>query len=149
MRRIEISAQDQSLLVYEGDVVSHRFPVSTSALGIGVEEGSLKTPTGLFRVAQKIGDGAPLGAVFKGRIPTGDIGDETMAEDLVQTRILWLDGLEAHNANTKGRFIYIHGTNHESSIGLPSSHGCVRMRNRDVVTLYELVGEGAEVVIRP
>ena len=148
MRRIEVSVASQSLAVLEGDEVTHRFPISTSALGVGSDLGSFKTPCGKFRIAEKIGDGAPPGAVFRSRLATGEIGKATMPDDLVQTRILWLDGLEPHNANTKERYIYIHGTNHESRIGEPASHGCVRMGNEDVIALYELVEEGAEVIIR-
>ncbi len=87
--------------------------------------------------------------VFRGRVPTGEIGSEDVPEDLVQTRILWLEGLEPHNANTYGRYIYIHGTNHESQIGTACSHGCVRMRNHDVAEMFDLVEEGDEVCIRP
>lgn len=127
-----------------------RFPVSTSAFGPGSEPGSYKTPLGRFVVAEMIGTGAPLGAIFKSRVPTGEIGpffDPGSPEDLVQTRILWLDGVEPHNANTRARYIYIHGTNHEERIGEPCSHGCIRMRNADVARLFELVAPGIEVVI--
>jgi lipoprotein-anchoring transpeptidase ErfK/SrfK len=74
---------------------------------------------------------------------------ELREDDLVMTRILWLDGLEARNANTHDRYIYIHGTNHEEKIGLPESHGCIRMRNSDLVELFKQVAEGTPVEIRP
>jgi len=126
------------------------FPISSSAHGLGSEPGSLKTPLGRFTVAEKIGDDAPLGAVFKSRVPTGDVAapeNPGSDDDLVTTRILWLSGVESHNANTRERYIYIHGTNHEESIGEPTSHGCIRMRNTDIAWLYNAVGPGTEVVI--
>lgn len=147
-QRILVSIPDQRLDLLEEDQIVRSFPVSTSAYGLGFEPGSLKTPTGRFRIGEKIGDGAPLGSVFRSRIPTGEIGREDQPEDLVQTRILWLEGLEEANANTRDRYIYIHGTNHEGSIGRPASHGCVRMRNGDVVELFELVEAGVELEIR-
>lgn len=146
-RKIRIHVASQQLEVMENGKVIHAFPVSTSAYGVGSEPGSLKTPLGLFSIAEKIGDGAEPGAVFKSRIPTGEFGTEENPEDLVQTRILWLHGLENHNANTHDRYIYIHGTNHEADIGRPASHGCVRMRNADIVKLYEIIAPGTEVVI--
>jgi lipoprotein-anchoring transpeptidase ErfK/SrfK len=148
VRQIIVDVPAQRLDVTEGENTLRSFPVSTSAAGIGTEPGSNKTPPGRLVVAEKIGDDAPLGAVFRSRVPTGELGDETSAGDLVQTRILWLAGLEDHNANTKDRYIYIHGTNHESQIGQPASHGCIRMRNADVAELYAMIGPGTEVVIR-
>jgi len=148
-RQIRVSVADQRLELQENGHPVLAFPISTSAYGLGSEDGSLKTPLGLFRVAEKFGAGAPLGMVFKGRLPTGEIGSEAQDDDLVQTRILWLDGLEPHNANTYSRYIYIHGTNHESRIGTPTSHGCVRMRNADIVTLFNAVEIGDEVAIQP
>ncbi|HWB58377.1 MAG TPA: L,D-transpeptidase [Chthoniobacteraceae bacterium] len=146
-RKIRVSISDQRLDLLEGEKVVATFPVSTSAFGTGAEPGSFKTPTGIFCIAEKIGDGAAHGAVFRSRVPTGETGGEENPEDLIQTRILWLAGLEPHNANTRDRYIYIHGTNHESQIGRAASHGCVRMRNADVAELYELVDKGMEVVI--
>ena len=145
---IHISIARQTLTL-RGAGLQHarEFPISTSRFGIGTENGSFKTPPGRFEVSKKIGAGAPLGAVFKGRVPTGEIGDASGSEDLVQTRILWLHGLDAGNANTLERYIYIHGTNHEEEIGSPASHGCIRMRNADVAELYELVTEGTPILI--
>jgi len=105
---------------------------------------------GRFAVGKKIGEGAPLGAVFVGRVPTGELAaleSPGNAEDLITTRILWLEGLEPENANTRERYIYIHGTNHEEQIGEPRSHGCVRMRNADVVRLFDRVELGTQVTI--
>ncbi len=146
-RILAISIATQRLELREGNCVVASWPVSTSGYGLGCEEGSLRTPLGRFRIWRKIGDGAVPGAVFKAREQTGAIGAEEDPEDLVQTRILWLDGLDGENANTRDRYIYIHGTNHESSIGTPCSHGCVRMRNEDVIALHEAVEEGDEVLI--
>ena len=148
-RVLNVSVADQMLELWRPERPALRYPVSTSGYGTGSVEGSLKTPIGRFRIAEKIGSGAPPGMVFRGRVPTGEIGTEDAPEDLVQTRILWLEGLEPHNANTYGRYIYIHGTNHESRIGSACSHGCVRMRNHDVAALFDLVEEGDEVWIRP
>ncbi|MDL5046028.1 L,D-transpeptidase [Oscillatoria amoena NRMC-F 0135] len=134
-------------------VVFLRLPVSTSKFGLGFEEGSLRTPTGLFRVSEKIGDGLPPGAVLKARVWTQEIWSPASAAqfapdaDLILTRILWLDGLEPQNANTKGRYIYFHGTNHEDKIGAPDSHGCIRLRNDDMLTLFRWVNEGDKALI--
>jgi lipoprotein-anchoring transpeptidase ErfK/SrfK len=147
MKTIHVSIENQQLTVKENKRPIRIYPVSTSRFGIGTEEGSLKTPTGRFRVAGKIGGDMPDGTIFVGRVPLqfGHLPPPT--EDLVMSRILWLDGLEEHNANTRDRFIYIHGTRHEGKIGTPASHGCVRMRNADVIELFELVDEGTPVVI--
>jgi len=108
----------------------------------------MKTPTGRFCIAEKIGDGTPLGTVFKNRRPV-KVAKKLMGEgDLVMTRILWLAGLDLENANTRERFIYIHGTNHEESIGEPASHGCIRMRNADLLELFELVDVDTPVAIK-
>ena len=147
MKTIHVSIGDQRLTLKEDELPIRAYPVSTSRFGVGTENGSLKTPTGRFRVAQKIGGGMPSGTVFVGRAPLE--ADELLppTEDLVMSRILWLDGLDEHNANTRDRFIYIHGTRHEDKVGEAASHGCVRMRNADVIELFELVDEGTSVVI--
>ena len=108
----------------------------------------MKTPTGRFRIAEKIGDGMPLGTVFKSRRPVKATKKLVRDEDLVMTRILWLDGLDPGNANTHERFIYIHGTNHEESLGEPASHGCIRMRSTDLLELFELVDTDTPVAIK-
>lgn len=147
MKNIHISIRDQRLTLMEDEIPIRNYPVSTSRFGIGTEEGSMKTPTGRFRVAEKIGGGLPSDAVFQSRVPLKPGDQLPPTEDLVMSRILWLDGVDEHNANTRDRFIYIHGTKHEDKIGRPASHGCVRMRNIDVVDLFELVDEGAHVTI--
>ena len=147
MKTIHVSIGDQRLTLNEDERTIRTYPVSTSRFGVGTEKGSLKTPTGRFRVAQKIGGGMPSGTVFVGRVPLEADEMPPPSEDLVMSRILWLDGLDEHHANTRDRFIYIHGTRHEDKIGEAASHGCVRMRNQDVIELFELVGEGTPVVI--
>ena len=131
----------------EDETPIRSYPVSTSRFGIGTEEGSMKTPTGRFRVAEKIGAGLPSDAVFQSRVLLRPDDPLPPTEDLVMSRVLWLDGLDEQNVNTRDRFIYIHGTKHEDKIGNPASHGCVRMRNEDVLELFDLVDEGAHVTI--
>ena len=146
-RSIHVSIRDQQLTLLEGETPIRRYPVSTSRFGIGTEEGSFKTPTGNFRVAQKIGHGMPSSTVFRGRVPLNPDDPLPTTEDLVMSRILWLDGIDADNANTHERFIYVHGTKHEDKIGQRDSHGCVRLRNAAVIELFDLVDEGTPVVI--
>ena len=146
--QIRIHTPSQTLdLLDDGDALLRRYVVSTSRFGLGTEPGSNKTPAGHFRIAEKIGDGAVPGEIFISREPTGRIGGETDGHDHVQTRILWLDGLDAANANTHDRYIYIHGTNAESRLGTPASYGCVRMGNEDIIDLYGRVPLGAAVEI--
>lgn len=146
--RIEISIGAQRLRLCEGPRVVREWPCSTSKFGIGFVEGSNKTPLGGFIVKEKHGEGAASGTIFKARQPAGQwrSGDATR-EDLVLTRILWLHGTEPRNANTFERYIYIHGTNDEPGIGRPGSHGCVRMRNADVIELFEQTPLGTAVWI--
>jgi lipoprotein-anchoring transpeptidase ErfK/SrfK len=143
--RVDIPRQMLDLR-HRGEVVKS-WPVSTSRFGLGFEPGSFKTPTGRFSVAEKIGGGAPLWAEFKSRQPTGRLAGPGGESDGVLTRILWLEGLEPENANTRERYIYFHGTNREDLVGTPASHGCVRLRNEDMVELFDLVPEGTPVVI--
>ncbi len=143
---VSVAGQTLEVRTPTGEV-RRTYPVSTSRFGLGTKPGSLRTPLGAFRVAEKLGGGEALGTVFKSRQPTGEIGLDSTDEDLVLTRILWLEGAESHNANTRERYIYIHGTNHEAHLGRPASHGCVRMSNADVAELYEMVPPGTEVRI--
>lgn len=147
--QIRIHVPSQTLDLLDGESLVARYVVSTSKFGLGTEPGSNKTPTGRFRIAEKIGDGAPLGMIFKSRVATGEFGEEGDPSDHVQTRILWLDGLDADNANTHERYIYIHGTNAESQLGTPASMGCVRMSNADVAELFSRVEIGTAVEIQP
>lgn len=146
--KINISVKKQELTLKLGRKKLAAYPISTSRFGLGSKEGSLKTPTGEFRIAAKIGGGMPLGTVFKSRRPVKATKKMLREDDLVMTRILWLDGLGRANANTYERFIYIHGTNHEGQIGEPASHGCIRMRNSDLVELFDRVGVDTPVMIK-
>lgn len=145
--RIHVHIPSQTLDLIDGETVLRRYAISTSRFGLGTEPGSNRTPTGRFRVAEKHGDGAEPGMIFKSRQPTGKIGHEDDPLDHVQSRILWLAGLDADNSNTFDRYIYIHGTNAESRLGTPASEGCVRMSNLDVIDLYDRVPVGTEVTI--
>ena len=147
--KIQISVREQRLTLKSGRKKVAAYPVSTSRFGLGSKEGSFKTPTGKFRIAEKIGDGMPAGTVFKSRRRVKATKKMLREDDLVMTRILWLDGLEPRNANTHNRYVYIHGTNHEEEIGTAASHGCVRMKNDDVLELFDRVAEGTPVEITP
>lgn len=147
MKNIHISIRDQLLTVREDETAIRTYPVSTSRFGVGTEQGSFKTPIGRFRIAEKIGGDTPAGAIFQSRVPLEPGDPLPPTEDLVMSRILWLDGVDEHNANTRERFIYIHGTKHEARIGSPASCGCIRMRNADVVELFDLVDHDTPVII--
>ena len=145
---IVISTRDQKLAVLDRGTLLATYRVSTSKFGLGDSLRSSHTPLGQLEVAKKIGEKAPLGAVFKDRIRTGEIVvPNSPGRDPIVTRILWLRGREAQNANAFGRYIYIHGTPEEQLIGRPASYGCIRMRSTDVVQLYNIVGVGAAVTI--
>ncbi len=144
---LHISVARQRLSVRRGRATLRSFPISTSKFGLGSDPGSFKTPTGCFRVAEKFGDGLPIDTAFKSRRPLRATANMLRADDLVMSRILWLDGLQNGNANSYERFIYIHGTNHEEHLGEPASHGCVRMRKADVAELFALVPAGTIVRI--
>ena len=145
---IQVSVHDQELKLRRGRKIIRRYPVSTSRFGVGSEENSHKTPLGKFRISDKVGKAMPAGTIFVGRVPLRPDEPLPPTEDLVLSRILWLDGIEAHNANTRDRFIYIHGTRHEDKIGEPDSHGCIRMRNADVIELFDLVDVDTPITIR-
>ncbi len=146
--KIVVSTREQKLaLIDRGNVVAI-YPVSTSKFGLGDWRGSRFTPLGKLQIAQKIGDNAPAGAVFKDRLRTGEIvAPDSPGRDPIVTRILWLRGLEAQNVNAFTRDIYIHGTPEERLIGTPASYGCIRMRSSDIIQLYNVVGTGAAVTI--
>ena len=125
-----------------------RYDVSTSKFGVGDRPGSFATPLGTMEIAKKIGDGEPSGMKFHGRRPTGEIvRPNAPGRDPIVSRILWLRGLQFQNARAFSRAIYIHGTAEESKIGIPASYGCIRMRSRDVIQLYDIVGVGARVEV--
>jgi lipoprotein-anchoring transpeptidase ErfK/SrfK len=144
---IYISIGEQKLRLVEGDALVAEYVVSSAANGIGFEEGSYCTPTGRFEVSEKIGDGEPLRTIFKSRKPIGVWDGTPSDEDMILSRILRLNGLDAQNANSMERYIYIHGTNHEALLGEPSSHGCIRMANADIVELFDRIELGAPLLI--
>jgi lipoprotein-anchoring transpeptidase ErfK/SrfK len=129
----------------KSDQTTKTYTISTSKFGLGSEEGSYKTPTGFHAIADRIGNGEPLGRVFASREPQEEVvpASEFHTEqdnDRILSRILRLDGLEPHNTNSYERYIYIHGTNQEHLLGTPASHGCIRMGNEDIIELFDLIG---------
>ena len=144
---VAVSIPRQTLEIVRNGLVDQTYSISTSKFGSGFEPGSFRTPVGRFVIAEKIGSGAVPGTVFKARCPTGEIAGQGGEDDLILTRILWLEGLDPENANTKERYIYIHGTNQESEIGHPASWGCIRMRTPDLITLFDQIPEGTPVQI--
>lgn len=143
-----ISVPQQRMALLDDGVLMNTYPVSTSKFAIGDAPGSRGTPLGELEIAKKIGGSAPSGAIFKDRKPTGEILEpDAPGRDPIVTRILWLRGREAQNANAYGRYIYIHGTPEERNIGKRASFGCIRMRSRDVIQLYDVVGPRARVTI--
>jgi lipoprotein-anchoring transpeptidase ErfK/SrfK len=145
---IVISVAEQKMaLVKEGGLL-RKYPISTSKFGLGDANGSYRTPLGRLRVCEKIGGNLAIGAVMKCRNPTGEIlPANAPGRDPIVTRILWLEGLEAGNANAKSRGIYIHGTVEENKLGQPVSYGCIRMRSRDVVEVFDDTPIGTPVKI--
>ena len=139
-----------------GDI-THSYPISTALNGVGEKQDSGCTPRGQHRIAQKIGENQPSHSVFAGRVPTGEIYDAALAaqfpnRDWILSRILWLDGLEPQfnqgaGCDSHARYIYIHGTPDTEPMGLPMSHGCIRMRNADIAEMFELIPEHALVYI--
>jgi len=153
--RIDLSAQ--TLELWAGDALLARHPVSTAANGPGERQGSGCTPRGRHRVRLKIGAGCPANAVFVGRRPTGELYSPELAaaepgRDWILARILWLTGAESGRnrggeVDTLRRYIYIHGCPDGAPMGVPCSHGCIRMRNADLLTLFERVRNGTVVDI--
>ena len=147
--RIVVSVYDQrlSLIGKEGPVKT--YPISTSKYGLGSQPRSYKTPLGRMYVCKMIGEDVRAGSVFKSRRPTGEVvRPNSPGRDPIISRIIWLEGLERFNHNTKERLIYIHGTPEERTIGTPSSYGCIRMRSRDVIDLYSRIRVGTRVYVK-
>jgi len=147
---VNISMQTVSLFA-DGRFVK-KFPGSTSRFGIGQQEGSNCTPLGLHRIAEKIGGGEPAGTVFKGRRAVGHTSQPGFSDAKITTRILWLEGLEpgfnqGGNVDSHARYIYIHGTGDQESIGQPASHGCVHLADADLIPLFDLLPGGTLVWI--
>ncbi|MBI4913735.1 MAG: L,D-transpeptidase family protein [Acidobacteria bacterium] len=154
-RLLVVDVDRQRLGLLEEGVLRFEAPVSTAAKGLGGGQDSYRTPPGWHRVHARIGSEAPDGAVFRGRVPTGQVWrGEASAEDLILTRILTLEGLEegvnrGPGCDSLDRFIYLHGTNQEGRLGEPCSHGCVRLGNAAVLQLFEIAREGDPVLIAP
>lgn len=147
-QRIEISIDDQTLKLIEGDQCVREFNISTALKGMGFVKDTYRTPTGRFRIHEKIGDGEMPGTIFKMRVPVGQWSDgDEMERDLILTRVIRLEGLDPQNANTLERNIYIHGTNRADRIGQPASMGCIRMGNEDMIELFNRVKVGTELEI--
>ena len=156
---IEISLRRQQLTLREAGQLRARYPVSTSRYGPGEQSGSLCTPRGRHVIRAMIGAGLPAGAVLKGRRPTGEICSPMLVaaqpeRDWILSRILWLSGCEPGRnrlgpVDTMRRYIYIHGTPDSEVMGVPFSHGCIRMRNADVMELFSAVQAGTPVEIVP
>jgi len=156
-RFLYVAAKQQKMYLIEKDEVIATFPISTAKKGLGSQAGSNKTPTGLHLIREKVGDGVPLTGIIKEKVYTGTTANiihhnRHGNEDIITTRLFHLDGVEP-GINKGGevdsyiRAIMIHGTNEEGLIGKPASHGCVRMKNEDVLKLYDLVNSGTYVVI--
>ncbi len=153
-RWILVILSAQRLYLLEREEIIKSYPVSTSKFGHGQEKNSFKTPLGLHRIYRKIGEGVPVGGVFVARKFTGKVAKIPSPGDLITTRILWLEGLEegrnlGGDVDTRERFIYIHGTPEEDLLGKPASRGCIRMGNKDILELFEMVEEGTPVLILP
>jgi len=143
-----ISVPDQVLALVDRGRLIAQYPVSTSKFGIGDSASSYRTPLGTLFVSGKFGDRLPPGAVIKNRIPTGEVvAVNTPGRDAIVARVIWLRGMEAQNSRARDRCIYIHGTPEERRIGRPASFGCIRMRSRDVIDLYDRVHIGTHVTI--
>lgn len=152
--QIIISIADQKLYLYEKGKLIKTYRVSTSKYGIGNKNNSFKTPLGRHMICSKIGRKARLGSIFRNRRNTKKIAKigSDFDKDLITSRILRLQGLEPGENKGKGidtcyRCIYIHGTAEEHLIGKPASHGCIRMKNRDIIELFNLIPRGTRVLI--
>ena len=156
-RRIEVDLKAQQLILIDGRAKLLQFPVSTALNGAGEESGSGCTPRGQHRIRIKIGECLPLNSVFIGRRPTGEIYSDALAarypkRDWILTRILWLSGVEAGynrggTRDTLRRYIYIHGCPDSEPMSEPRSHGCIRMRNVDLIELFDRIEAGVAVNI--
>jgi hypothetical protein len=151
-----VSIAEQTVSLFEKNEFVKKFPCSTSRFGIGQMEGSNCTPLGLHRIAEKIGAGEQVGTVFKSRQVTGHTSQPEFADAKITTRILWLEGLESGlnkgsnggvNVDSHARYIYIHGTADQKSIGRPASHGCIHLADADLVPLFDLLPSGTLVWI--
>jgi lipoprotein-anchoring transpeptidase ErfK/SrfK len=143
-----VSVPDQVLALVDRGKLIAQYSISTSKFGTGDSAASFRTPLGTLFVSAKIGDRLPPGTVIKNRIPTGEIvAVDTPGRDPIVSRVIWLRGMETQNQRARDRCIYIHGTPEERRIGKPASFGCIRMRSRDIIDLYDRVHIGTHVLI--
>lgn len=147
-RKLVVYVNRQEAELIEDEKVLKTYTISTAANGISCEAGSNCTPSGVLRVAKKIGAGLPQGTVFRARVPVSEDWSANSQEDLVLSRILWLEGTEEKNANTLGRYVYLHGTNQEHLLGTPASHGCIRFGVSEICEVFDELFEGDLVEIR-
>jgi len=156
--QIVVSIEKQTLTVLNDDKnLLCFYPISTATNGAGEHKSSYQTPRGKHIIRAKIGAGSATNTVFKGRRPTGEIFTPDLMvahpnRDWILTRILWLSGTEVGknrlgNVDTMQRYVYIHGSPDSVEMGKPGSHGCIRMRNEDVIALFDLVPVGTPVTI--
>ena len=144
---LTVNISKQTVLLFESGAFVKKYPCSTSRFGIGQIEGSNCTPLGLHCIGEKIGDGEPAGTIFKSREVVGTVSELGVAAGKITTRILWLEGLEpgfneGGNVDTHDRYIYIHGTGDETTLGRPASHGCIHVRGTELLPLYDLLPRG-------
>lgn len=150
-----ISVHRQQLFHVRGGKLLAEYPVATASNGLGSSQDSYRTPTGLHRITEKFGEGVPPFGILKDREFNGELADADFAgvdKDWITSRVLWLSGLEpgvnqGGEVDSHDRYIYIHGTANERSVGTPSSMGCIRMKNSDVIALFDAVAEGCMVVV--
>jgi L,D-transpeptidase YbiS len=158
LNHLLVNINEQTMNYYHSDELVKSYKISTAKNGIGSEMGSNKTPLGWHIIRAKIGDGMPIGTIFKGRRVISKIFDISMLEsepnnDWILSRILWLSGLEKGknrlgNVDTMQRYIYIHGIGDESKIGKPNSQGCINMINEDIIELFDNIPTGSTVYIQ-
>lgn len=154
---VHVSVARQELRVVQGQQELARFRISTASNGVGEHQGSEQTPRGWHVIRARIGAGLPVNTVFVGRRPTGETYSPTLRmqypdRDWILTRILWLSGLEPGvnrlgAVDTMRRYVYIHGCPDEDIMGVPSSHGCIKMHNDDILTLFDMLPVGTRVCI--
>lgn len=149
---LAVNVSRQAVGLFEDGKFVKQFPCSTSRFGIGQIEGSNCTPLGLHCIAEKIGEGDPAGTVFKSREVVGNTSQPEFADAKITTRIMWLEGLEpgfnqGTNVDSHARYIYIHGTGDQKSIGEPASHGCIHLADADLISLFDLLPGGTLVWI--
>jgi hypothetical protein len=149
---LTVNISRQTVSLFEDNKFIKKYPCSTSRFGIGQVEGSNRTPLGLHRIAEKIGGGQPAGTVFRSRQVVGSTSQPEFAAAKITTRIMWLEGLEpgfnqGGNVDSHARYIYIHGTGDQASIGEPTSLGCIHLADADMISLFDLLPSGTLVWI--